>query len=218
MKTDSEIQKDVMAELKWEPFLNATEIGVAVHDGIVTLSGYVSTYAKRYAAEKAAWRVKGVKAVAEKLEVRLGPDGKLTDEEVASSIISTLKWHTTIPDEQIKVRVSDGWVYLDGQVDWNYQRVAAGNAIRSLKGVRGVSNLITIKPVINVAGVKDNIRQALERSADVEASHIQVETKGNEVVLKGNIRSFEERRAAEQAAWSAAGVVSVKDELVIEYV
>lgn len=217
MKTDSEIQRDVIDELKWEPILEAAEIGVTVHNAIVTLSGYVSNYAKKFAAEKATWRVKGVKAVAEELEVQLGED-KPTDAEIAGSIINTLKWHTSIPDEQIKVKVSDGWVYLTGEVDWNYQKESAFKAIRVLKGVRGVTNMIDVKPNINTTVVQDNIRKALERSADFEADQIKVETLGNKVILKGTTRSFEERKAAERAAWSAPGVMSVEDELIIDYV
>lgn len=216
MKTDSEIQKDVMDELKWEPILSATEIGVAVKNSVVTLSGYVSNYAKKFAAEHAAWRVKGVKAVAEELEVRLGDENMLTDEEVAASILNTLKWHTTIPEEQVKVKVTAGWVYLDGVVDWNFQKESIFNAVRTLKGVRGVSNLITVRPRVNSVVVKENIRKALERSADFEASQIHVETLGNHVILRGKARSFVEKNAAERAAWSAPGVITVEDQLEID--
>lgn len=217
MKTDSELQRDVMDELKWEPILDATEIGVAVHNGIVTLSGYVSNYAKKFAAESATWRVKGVKAVAEELEVQLD-ENKPTDAEIAGSIINILKWHTAIPDEQIRVKVTDGWVYLNGEVNWNYQKDSVIKAVRVLKGVTGVSNLIDVKPRINTTVVKDHIRKALERSADFEADQIKIETLGNKVILKGTTRSFEERKAAERAAWSAPGVMSVDDELIIDYV
>ena len=172
MKTDSEIQKDVMDELKWEPILNATTIGVAVQNGIVTLSGHVSNYAKKFAAENAAWRIKGVKAVAEELEVRLGADDELTDEEIAGSILSTIRWSTSIPDERIKVKVTSAWVYLDGEVDWNFQRESVLNAVRHLKGVRGVSSLIAVKPRIDTTVIKDNIRKALERNADLDANNI----------------------------------------------
>src|SRR5665213_984942 len=179
MKTDAEIQQDVMDELNWEPALNASEIGVAVHDGVVTLSGHVNSYAKKYAAENAAWRVKGVKAVAEELEVQLPGDSRVPDDEIAESIVHTLQWNTAVPDENIKVKVTGGWVYLEGGVDWNFQKEAAFNAIRHLKGVTGVTNLIAVKPRVNTVVIKDSIRKALERSADLEAANIQVDTLGN---------------------------------------
>ena len=217
MKTDAEIQKNVMEELKWEPLLNPAEIGVAVVNGVVTLTGYVGSYALKIAAEKATWRVKGVKAVAQEVEVRFFSAEKQPDHEVAENIVNTLKWHTTIPDDLIKVKVTDGWVYLEGEVDWNFQKEAVFNAIRFLKGVKGVSNHITIRPRINVAVVKDSIRKALERNADFEASNIKVDTFGNKVVLKGTVRSWGEKNSAERAAWSAPGVTAVEDLMVIDY-
>lgn len=215
MKTDAEIQQDVMDELNWEPILNATEIGVAVHNGVVTLNGFVNTFAKKFAAENAAWRVKGVKAVAEELEVRLPGDSRIPDEEVADSVVRTLKWNTVIPDEKLKVKVTGGWVYIEGEVDWNFQKESAFNAIRHLKGVSGVSNLITVKPRVNTVVVKERIRKALERNADFESENIRIETLGNKVILKGTARSWTERRTVENAAWSAPGVMTVDDELII---
>ncbi len=215
MKTDAEIQKDVMDELKWEPILNATEIGVAVSNGVVTLSGYVDTFHKKSAAENAAWRVKGVTAVAEELEVRLPFDARLTDVEVAEKVAHTIKWHTAIPDENIKIKVTDGWVTLEGEVHWNFQKESAFNAIRTLSGVKGVSNYIVVKPKVNTTLVKDNIRKALERNADLEAANIKVETLGNKVILRGTTHSWKERRAVENAVWSAPGVVTIDDQLVI---
>jgi osmotically-inducible protein OsmY len=217
MKTDSEIQKDVMDELKFEPMLDSTEIGVAVKDGVVTLTGTVSNYAKKFAAENATWRVKGVKAVAEELVVKLGEGDILTDTEVAASVVSTLRWNTVIPDEQIKIKVTDGRVFLSGEVDWNFQRDAVLNAIRGLKGVQAVSNEITIKPHVQSADIKENIRKALERKADLEADNIRVETIGDRVVLKGSARSWNERKAIAHAAWSTPGVSLVEDKIVISY-
>lgn len=217
MKTDSEIQKNVMDELKWEPILIASEIGVAVHHGVVSLNGYVSSYAKKFAAENAAWRVKGVRAVAEELQVQLADDDKLNDTEIAENVASTLKWHTSIPEEKIKIKVANGWVTLDGQVDWNFQRESVFIAVSHLKGVTGVTNLISVKPRIDTAVVKDNIRKALERSADMEAANIKVDALGNKVILKGHTKSWVERRAVENAAWSAPGVATVDDQLVISY-
>ncbi|MBS1521574.1 MAG: BON domain-containing protein [Bacteroidetes bacterium] len=217
MKTDSEIQEDVMAELKWEPMLNATEIGIAVKDGVVTLTGTVSNYSKKFAAENATWRVKGVKAVAEELEVKLADGDLLTDSEIASSVINTLRWNTVIPDEQVKIKVSNGWVYLSGEVDWNFQKDAVMNAIRGLKGVRGVANEITVKPRVQPADIKENIKKALERKADLEADNIRVETIGDHVVLKGSAKSWNERKTIAHAAWSTPGVALVEDKIVISY-
>lgn len=215
MKTDVEIQKDVMDELKWEPILNASQIGVAVQNGVVTLSGDVSNYGKKYAAERAAWRVKGVKAVAEELEVTLMDDDKLTDTEIAQNVVNTLKWHTSIPDEKIRIKVAEGRVTLEGEVDWNFQKEAALISVRHLKGVKGINNYITIKPRVNTAVVKDNIRKALERRADFEASNIKVEAVGNKILLNGTAKSWVERCAIENAAWSTPGVATVDDQLVI---
>ncbi|MBS1532249.1 MAG: BON domain-containing protein [Bacteroidetes bacterium] len=217
MKTDLDIQKDVMAELKWEPMLNSAELGVAVKNGVVTLTGTVSNYSKKFAAENATWRVKGVKAVAEELEVKLGDGDRLTDVEVADSVISTLRWNTSIPDEQIRIKVTNGWVYLSGEVDWHFQKEAVINALRELKGIRGISNEISVKPRVQATVVKENIRKALERKADLEANNVRVETIGNRVVLKGRARSWNERNTIAHAAWSAPGVASVDDEIVISY-
>lgn len=217
MKTDFEIQKDVMAELKWEPMLNAAEIGVAVKNGIVTLTGMVSNYAKKSAAENATLRVKGVLAVAEELEVKLGEGEKITDSEVAANVVNTLRWNTSIPDEQIKIRVTNGWVYLSGEVNWNFQKDAVINAIRGLKGIKGVNNEITIKPRVQTAIIKENIRKALQRKATFEVDNIKIETIGDRVVLKGAVKSWDERKAIANAAWSAPGVASVDDEIVISY-
>jgi osmotically-inducible protein OsmY len=217
MKTDAEIQRDVMEELKWEPFLIASEIGVAVHNGVVTLGGFVDTYAKKFAAEHAAWRVKGVKAIAEELQVLLTDDGKLPDAEIAENIVNALKWNNSLSEDKIKINVMDGWVTLSGEVDWKYEKDLAHNAIRYLKGVKGDNNEITVKPSVNKAVVKDHIYEALERNAHFEAETIKVETIGNTVVLKGTIRSWNERQAVERAAWSTPGVSSVQDDLVMAY-
>lgn len=215
MKTDLEIQQDVIDELQWEPILDAAEIGVTVRNGVVTLSGYVSNYGKKFAAEKATWRVKGVKAVAEELEVRLAKNDKLTDSEIAESVVRTLKSHTSIPDERIKVKVTDGSVNLEGEVNWNYQKESAVNSIRHLKGVKWINDFLTVKPQINTTIVKNNIRKALERRADFEAANVKVETIGNKVILNGIARSWVERRAIENAVWGSPGVTAVDDQLVI---
>jgi osmotically-inducible protein OsmY len=168
-------------------------------------------------AQQAAWRVRGVKAVAVDLEVILPNDSKLPDAIIAENVLISLKWHTSIPDEKIKVKVENGLVYLEGEVDWAYQKDAALNAVRSLQGVKGISNLITVKPRLDVKVIKDNITKALERRADIEASGIKVEVLGNKVVLKGKVHSWSERVEVGNAAWSAPGVVNVNDQIVIDY-
>ena len=217
MKTDQDIQKDVMDELRWVPALNSTEIGVAVHNGIVTLSGTVPFYSDKLAAEEAAKRVKGVKAVAEDIEVSLNPNAQLSDSQIAESVVRALEWNTSVPHENIKIKVDDGRVTLEGEVDWLYQKEAALNAIRYLRGVKGIGNWITVKPKINTAIIKENIRKALERSADFEADKIIIDTLGSKVILKGSARSWNERKEVERAAASAPGVTEVDDQFVVVY-
>lgn len=216
MKTDEQLQLDVMDELKWDPVLTASEIGVSVKNGIVTLSGYVSSYSKKVAAENAAKRVKGVKAVAEEIEVRLGADGKRNDTQIAEAAISALKWNTNVPDDRLKLKVENGWVTIEGQVDWQFQKDAAQNAVRDLLGVKGVSNFISLRPQLNVNIVEKNIKRALHRSAEVEADNIDVQTIGSKVILKGKARSWAERQEVARAVWSAPGVTELEDDLFIE--
>ncbi len=215
MKTDQQLQQDVMEELKWDPRLTASEIGVSVKTGVVTLSGYVNSYSKKIAAENAANRVKGVQAVAEDIEVRLGLDSRRNDTEIAQAALDTLKWNTSIPDERLKLKVENGWVTLEGTVDWQFQKNAAENAIRDISGVKGVSDLIAITPKVNVSAVENTIKSALQRSATVEANNIAVQAEGNKVVLKGRVRSWSEKREVERAAWSSPGVAEVEDDLLI---
>lgn len=216
MKTDSEIQKDVMEELKWEPFLNATEIGVAVKNGVVTLSGLVENYAKKIAAEKAAKRVQGVKAVAEEIEVKLSGSGWRSDSEIAEAILNTLKWHSAVREDMIKIKVENGWVTMEGEVEWEFQKNSAASMIENLIGVRGITNLVKIAPKIETKEIKRKIAAAFHRSATVDASKIEIETIGNKVILKGIVHSLAEKKDAESAAWSAPGVTEVKNELVVE--
>jgi len=215
MKTDLEIQKNVMEELKWQPSVKATEIGVAVTNGIVTLSGLVDNYAEKRAAEKAALGVAGVKGVAEDIEVNLGFNHKRTDREVAQAVVNALKWDVVVPEEKIKVKVDDGWVTTEGTVDWEYQQRAVRNAISNITGVKGVSNLVKITPHVNPVEVKKGIAAALERSATVDAGKIRIEHSGNNVTLFGTVRSYAEKQDAERAAWNAPGVASVKNELEV---
>lgn len=197
MKTNIELQQDVLDELKWNPMLNATEIGVIVKDGVVTLTGKVDSYLKKIAAEKTTKNVAGVKAVAMDIEVKLAYD-KPDDADIAKAAINALKWHSSIPEDKVKLEVDNGWVTLEGQVSWPFQKDSAENCIENLTGVRGISNLITIKPKTDKL-IKDNIVKAFQRNAALEASKITVETIGDKVILKGKVHSWSARNEAEKA-------------------
>lgn len=215
MKNDQQLQEDVMDELKWDPILNAAEIGVSVKHGVVTLSGYVNSYSKKVAAEHAAKRVKGVSAVAEDIDVRLGLDDERNDTEIAEAALEALKWNSNIPNEHIQIKAENGWITLEGEAEWQYQKDAAANAVRDITGVRGISNLIMLTPKIDTTVIEKNIRRALQRSADIEANNIDIKTIGNKVILKGKARSWAERNEIERAAWSSPGVTEIEDELLI---
>jgi osmotically-inducible protein OsmY len=213
--TDLELKKKVEDELNWEPSVNAAEIGVAVKSGIVTLSGNISSYWQKFSAERAAARVSGVKAVVNELEVRLPTSSERTDEDIARAAVNHLNWAVSVPADRIKVTVSKGWITLAGTVEWNYQRVAAENAVRHLIGVKGVSNLIEVKPQVSKGEVKAAIEAALKRSAELDASRITVETDGDRVILRGTVRSWAERHEAERAAWKAPGVRMVDNRITV---
>jgi len=216
MKSDIQIQTDVMNELKWEPYLISSQVGVAVKNGVVTLSGQVDSYSKKLAAEKAAKRVSGVKAVAEDIQIGVSPAYSKTDAEIAEAALTALKWHTAVQDEKIKMKVEDGVVTLDGEVEWDYQRNNAKAAIENLTGVRAVYNLITVKPKVTPSDIEQKIKSAFQRSATIDSGHVHAEVIGSKVTLRGTVRSFTEKEDAENAAWFATGVTNVENKLEIE--
>jgi osmotically-inducible protein OsmY len=213
--SDLELKKAVESELTYEPSINAAEIGVAVKDGIVTLSGHVPSYWEKIAAERAAERVAGVKALVNDLEVKLPSSSERTDEDIARAALNALEWSVLVPPNRIKVRVSKGWVTLEGNADWQFQKSAAEKAVRKLIGVKGVSNLVSVKPRVSSIEVKSEIENALKRSAELDAEQIRVEAEGDRVILKGTVHSWFEREEAEKAAWRAPGVREVEDDLVV---
>ena len=217
MKSDSEIKLDVQDELEWEPSIDETKIGVAVDEGVVTLSGEVDSYAKKIAAEKAAKRVIGVKAVAEDIVVTYPSSLEKSDTEIAKAAVDALEWHSSVPDDTVMVKVENGWVYLTGEVKWSYQRSSAKNAVKDLMGVKGVSNNITIKQSVKPVQVKDHIEEAFERSARIDAKGITVTTDGTTVTLSGKVHSIKEKEDAESAAYRAPGVYKVINNLRVQY-
>ena len=216
MKADNDVQKDVMAQLNWEPFLNASEIGVAVKNGVVTLSGIVDTYNKKMMAEKAAKKVSGVKAVALDIQVGVSPIFKKTDSEIAETVLNALRLHTAVQEDRIKIKVENGIVTLEGDVEWEYQRKAAKSAIENLPGVRDVLSYITVKPRVAASDLEQKINAAFHRSASIDAEKVTVETIGSKVILKGTVRSMAEKDDAEDAVWAAPGVITVENKLYIE--
>jgi osmotically-inducible protein OsmY len=215
MRTDSEIERDVRDELEWDPDLDASDIAVKVKSGVVELTGFVKSYTDKYEAEIAAKRVAGVVGVANDIEVRLPSVDERPDPDIARDAVAAIKSQLPISSENIRLTVKSGWVTLEGEVEWQYQRQTAENAVRRIKGVKGVSNTIVLRPHAEPGEVKRKIQEALRRSAEVDASRITVETKGGEVVLKGTVRSWIEREEAERAAWAAPGVIKVDDRIVV---
>ena len=213
MKSDTEIERDVREELEWHPDLDATDVAVSVKSGVVTLAGFVKSYSEKYQAEAAAKRVSGVAGVANDLEVRIPSVDERSDPEIARDAVSAIKSQLPFSWDRVKVLVKNGWVTLEGIVAWQYQKTAAENAVRGIKGVRGISNLIALRPTTQASEIKTKILEAFRRNAEVDAKRIQVEANGSEVVLKGTVRSWIERAEAERIAWSAPGVTKVEDRI-----
>lgn len=214
-KTDAQLKRDIEDELEWEPSINAAHVGVAVDKGIVTLTGHLDTYAEKFAIDRIVSRVSGVQAVAVELDVKLAAGHVRSDTEIASAAEQSIKWNTLVPVDQLRLKVEKGWVTLTGDVDWDYQRQAAENSVKSLRGVRGVSNLVSIKPRTTPADVATRIGDALKRRAEREVQDVNVSVVGSVVTLRGHVHSAPERAAAVGAALAAPGVTRVINELTI---
>lgn len=217
MKTDSQLQQDVMAELKWEPAVHAAQIGVEVKDGVVTLAGEVGSYTEKWNAERAAQRVSGVKALAVEMKVKLSEFGMRTDADIAESAKNILAWTSSLPADAVKVMVEGGWLTLSGDVPWQYQRQVAADCVRYLSGVTGISNQIAVKPPLTAKVVKADIEAALKRRAAADAKTIAVDVKGGDVTLTGTVHSWAERDLATRSAWGSSGVRNVVDKMSLVF-
>lgn len=215
MKTDTTLQQDVIDELAWEPSIDAAAIGVTAEDGVVTLSGHVPSYAEKWTAEHVTKRVAGVRGVANEIAVRLPGGSARTDGDIARAALNALEWDVWAPEQRIIVAVNDGWIKLEGTLDTQHQKAAAERAVRALTGVKGVTNLLKVAPALQPAEVSSKIAAAFQRSAVLDARQIHVETHANRVVLRGNVRVWDEREAAEQAAWAAPGVAAVDNQITV---
>ena len=212
---DADIQRDVLEELDWSPIVNVSDIAVTVKNGIVTLNGTVHSFAEKHEAEKLVLRMKGVKGVANEIQVRLTEKARKGDSELAAAAIQVLRWNVFVPDEQVKVKVEKGWITLQGDVEWNYQRERAEKVVRALVGVHGVTNLIKVQPRLSPIEIKEKIRKSLDRLVLEDSNRILVSTSGATVTLSGSVSSWAELKAVERAAWSAPGVRNVHNEITI---
>lgn len=212
---NEDLRRNVLNELAWDPTFDATHIGVAADNGVVTLTGHVSTYAEKLAAERAAQRVTGVRGIAEEIEVRPPYAKKTKDDEIAERAVRILQWDVSVPPGRISVKVEKGWVTLTGTVDWDYQRGAAAADIQKLSGVVGLMNLIKVEPAVRAADVKQKIEDAFRRNAALDAGEIRVSAVDGTITLNGRVRNWSERNTAERAAWSAPGVTAVEDHLLV---
>ncbi len=216
-KTDMRLQRSVLDALEWEPSVNATHIGVSVSDGIVTLTGHVPSFAEKYAAERATKRVFGVQAIANELDVKLPGSSVRHDQDLAIACVNALKTNIAVPDEKIKVTVNSGWVLLEGEVEWQYQRVAAEKSVRYLTGVVGVRNEITVKPRVSGVQLKNKIEEAFKRGAQLDADSVAVSASGSAVTLTGTVRSMAEKEEAARLAWAAPGVIRVDNRISVRW-
>ena len=215
MKSDMDLRRDVLDELEWEPSIDAAEIGVTAHDGVVTLTGDVKSYTEKMTAERVTKRIQGVRAIANDIEVRLPGTAERTDSDIARAAVDALKWRTLVPVGRIKVSVSNGWITLEGEADWQYEKDAAFEAVHHLVGVKGVTNLIALKPRASATEVKSRIEAAFRRSAELDAQKVRVETRDGKVTLRGDVQSWSERQEAERTAWAAPGVIQVENLIAI---
>jgi osmotically-inducible protein OsmY len=212
---DGDIRRKVIAELDWDPSIDASAVGVAVKDGVVTLSGSIASYWQKKEAERVAKRVAGVKAVAEDLTIKLPGTAERSDADIAQSVVTGLRFNVAVPHDRIQITVENGWVTLEGEVEWQYQKSVAESAIKYLMGVKGVTNSICIKPRVSAADVKAKIESAFARRAQLNANQIRVESSDNKVILRGSVHSWDEKDQAEQAAWGAPGVTKVENDVIV---
>ncbi|SFQ60154.1 Osmotically-inducible protein OsmY, contains BON domain [Variovorax sp. OK605] len=216
MKSDTQLRDDIQAELNWDPAFKASDVGVIVKDGVVTLTGHLASHAEKYAVERAVQRVHGVKATAVELKVKLAFDNERTDADIALAVERALEWNVLVPNGKIQPQVESGWVTLQGDVEWGYQRSAAERAVRDLMGVTGVSNLVKVKPKLSAADVEKKIRGALSRQVDREVNQFAIAVEGSQVTLRGTVHSWTERDAVQGAAWGTPGVSVVVNELLVD--
>jgi osmotically-inducible protein OsmY len=215
--TDNDLKNDVLSELRYEPSVNIADVGVLVKDGIVTLNGYASSYSEKWNAIRAVKRVAGVKAIADDIMIQLGHSLIRNDSDIAAAALNQLAWSTNIPAGALQITVTGGWITLAGEVEWWYLKNSAEAAVRHLRGVQGVTNLIDIKPHVMATGIEEEIAQAFKRSALLDAKEIEVDVSRNHVTLRGQVRNHMERDEAGRAAWAASGVVTVDNQLKVEW-